>query len=62
MENQEYYYKVSYQRTKEGPMGVLRRPDMERVAEWLKENAGSVHFAMILQVKGSSHALLDREE
>lgn len=38
MREQEFYYDVSHQRTREGPVGCLRRSKLEDVAEWMKKN------------------------
>ena len=61
MEDQEYYYDVSYRRTKQGPEGFVRRLDMESVTEWLKKNEGQLHIVMILRMPGNPEGLQDRE-
>lgn len=61
MEDQEYYFDVSYQRTREGPVGFLRRSDIESVTEWLKKNGGKLQFVMILRLPGNPDGLQDRE-
>ena len=61
MEEQEYYYDVSYRRTREGPVGFLYRSDFGSVADWLKENEGRLNFVIILRMSGSADGLQDRE-
>lgn len=61
MEDQEYYFDVSYQRTREGPVGFLRRSDIESVMEWLNKNGGKLQFVMILRLPGNPDGLQDRE-
>lgn len=61
MDEQEFYYDVSYQRTREGPVGCLRRSELEDVVEWMKENDGRFHFIMILHAAGSPEGLPDHE-
>lgn len=61
MDEQEFYYDVSYQRTKEGPVGSMRRRSLEDVAEWLKNDKASLHFIIILRMPGSPEELPDRE-
>lgn len=61
MEDQEYYFDVSYQRTREGPVGFLRRSDIESVVEWLKKNGGNLQFVMILRLPGNPDGLQDKE-
>lgn len=53
MDDQEFYYDVSYQRTKEGPVGAMRRSKLEDVAEWLKNDTAGLHFIIILRMPGS---------
>ena len=50
MENEarECYYDVSYQRTKDGPVGSLRQTELQSVAEWMKENEGRLQFVIIM--------------
>lgn len=61
MGEQEFYYDVSYRRTREGPVGCLRRSELEDVVEWMKENDGRFHFIMILRAAGSPVGLPDHE-
>lgn len=63
MENEarECYYDVSYQKTKDGPVGSLRRTELQSVAEWMKENEGRLQFVIIMQMPGSPEGLPDRE-
>lgn len=61
MDDQEFYYDVSYQRTKEGPVGAMRRSKLEDVAEWLKNDTAGLHFIIILRMPGSPEGLPDRE-
>jgi len=60
-EDQEFYYDVSYQRTKEGPVGTLHRSKLEDVAEWLKNDQKGLHFIIILRMPGSPDGLTDCE-
>lgn len=60
-EDQEFYYDVSYQRTKEGPVGAMRRSKLEDVAEWLKNDKAGLRFVIILRMPGSPEGLPDRE-
>ena len=56
MENQEYYFDVSYQRSKDGPV-----PDIGSVMEWMQRNGESIHFALLLKMPGNADGLVDRE-
>ena len=60
-ETRECYYDVSHQREKNGPVGALRRAELQSVADWLKENEGRLQFVIIMQMPGSPEGLLDRE-
>lgn len=60
-EDQEFYYDVSYQRTKKGPVGAMRRSKLEDVAEWLKNDKAGLHLVIILRMPGSPEGLPDRE-
>lgn len=60
-ETRERYYDVSYQREKNGPVGALRRAELQSVADWLKENEGRLQFVIIMQMPGSPEGLPDRE-
>lgn len=63
MENeaQEFYYDVSYQREDNGPVGMLRRSDLEDVIAWMKKNAGDFKFFIILRMPGSPEGLPEVE-
>lgn len=61
MDEQEFYYDVGYQRTKEGPVGALRRSKLEDVAEWLKNDTAGLQFIIIMRMAGSPEGLPDRE-
>ena len=52
---------MSYQRTKEGPVGTLHRSKLEDVAEWLKNDQKGLHFIIILRMPGSPDGLTDCE-
>lgn len=43
MDQELHYYDISFQRTARGPLGVARRPDMESVIQWIKENEGRLN-------------------
>lgn len=60
-ETRECYYDVSYQREKNGPVGALRRAELQSVADWLKENEGRLQVVIIMQMPGSPEGLPDRE-
>lgn len=55
------YYDISFQRSKTGPMGVARRPDMEAVIQWLRDNEGRIHFVMVMKMPGEMPNLPDKE-
>lgn len=61
MENQEYYFDVSYQRRKDGPVGMIYLPDIGSVMEWMQRNGESIHFALLLKMPGNADGLVDRE-
>ena len=61
MDEQRFYYDVSYQRTAQGPTGLIYRPNMDGVIDWLKENEGRLHFVIILRMPGNSDGLQDSE-
>jgi len=66
MENQEYYFDVSYQRSKDGPVGMIYLPDIGSVMggvgmEWMQRNGESIHFALLLKMPGNADGLVDRE-
>ena len=44
-----------------GPVGCLRRSELDDVVEWMKKNEGSFHFIMIMRAAGSPVGLPDRE-
>lgn len=56
MDDQEFYYDVSYQRTKEGPVGAMRRSKLEDVAEWLKNDTAGLHFIIIRVCRAARRA------
>lgn len=55
------YYDISFRRTEMGPLGVARRPDMEGVIEWLRNNQGRLNFVMVMAIPGEMPNLPDRE-
>ena len=61
MENQEYYFDVSYQRSEDGPVGMICLPDIGSVMEWMQRNGESIHFALLLKMPGNADGLVDRE-
>lgn len=61
MEKQEYYFDVSYQRNKDGPVGMIYLPDIGSVMEWMQRNGESIHFALLLKMPGNADGLVDRE-
>ena len=58
MENQEYYFDVSYQRSKDGPVGMIYLPDIGSVMEWMQKNGESIHFALLLKMPGNADGLV----
>lgn len=54
MERQKYYFDVSYQYNKDGPVGMICLPDIGSVMEWMQRNGESIHFAILLKMPGNA--------
>lgn len=61
MDKEQQYYDISFRRTETGPLGVARRPDMEGVIEWLRNNQGRLNFVLVMAIPGEMPNLPDRE-
>ena len=61
MDQELQYYDISFRRTEQGPLGVARRPDMESVIQWLKDNEGRLNFVMVMVMPGEMPDLPDKE-
>lgn len=56
-----YYFDISYRKTPTGPMGMVRRADMDGVIDWLRKMEGRFHAVMILRLPGELPGLRDKE-
>ena len=56
-----YYFDISYRRTSNGPMGVVRRADMDGVIDWIQKTSGQFQSVVILKLPGELPGLQDRE-
>lgn len=61
MEHEGYYFDVSYRRSKDGPVGMITRPDIDGVLEWIRKNGENIQFAILLKMPGSADGLTDQE-
>lgn len=61
VDNELQYYDISFRRTARGPLGVARRPDMESVIQWIKENEGRLNMVMIMVMPGEMPNIPDKE-
>lgn len=56
-----YYFDISYRKTENGRMGVVRRADMDGVIEWLQKTSGQFQSVVILRLQGELPSMQDRE-
>ena len=58
---ESHYFDISYRKTPDGPMGMVRRADMNGVIDWLQKAAGRIHMVMIIRMPGELPDLQDKE-
>ena len=61
MDQELHYFDISFRRTARGPVGVARRPDMDAVIHWLRENEGRLNMVLIIAMPGEMPNLPDKE-
>lgn len=59
--DEPHYFDLSYRKTQNGPLGVVRRADLEGVIEWLRKAEGRFCSVVILRLPGELPGLPDRE-
>lgn len=61
MDQELYYFDISFRRTARGPLGVARRADMAGVIQWLRENEGRLNMVLIMVMPGEMPNIPDKE-
>ena len=61
MDQELHYFDISFRRTARGPVGVARRPNMDAVIQWLRENEGRLNMVLIMAMPGEMPNLPDKE-